>query len=143
MAKNYDQNNSCNISFKSHNLSMKGTVYFENIINGKKKIEGRVCHPTCSSMHIGDHLKLFDREARWGIICEIISKDIYKSFESMLRDKGVLQLLPQLEQEAKCLSNERLLEKGLKIYQSFQGSNRVNKYGAVAIGVKFIKKYFQ
>ena len=143
MPETFYQNNFCNISFKSHNLSMKGTVYFEYIMNGKKKFEGRVCHSACISMQIGDHLKLFDRDARWGIICEITSKDIYKSFESMLRDKGVLRLLPQLEQKAKRLSNEILLEKGLKIYQSFPGSNRVNKYGAVAIGVKFIKKFFQ
>ncbi|NGX52334.1 MAG: hypothetical protein KR126chlam5_00631 [Candidatus Anoxychlamydiales bacterium] len=138
----FESNKSRNISSRVHNLPMKGTIYFEYIMSGKKKFEGRVCGPACQSMHVGDQLKLFDRRAGWGIICEISSNDRYKTFKEMLEAKGVLPLLPQLEEKSIRLSKEQLLQEALRVYQSFPGSFRVNQYGAAAIGVKFIKKIY-
>ncbi len=135
-------NKSRHTASKIHNLPIKGTIYLEYIMNGKKQFEGRVCGPACQAMQVGDRLKLFNAKARWGIICEIVSKDWYNTFKEMLEDKGVLPLLPQLEEQSKCLSKDQLLQEGLKIYQSFPGSFRVNQHGAVAIGVKFIKRIF-
>ena len=129
-------------SVTTHNLPMKGTIYFDYIMNGKKKFEGRVCGGACNSMRVGDHLKLFDNKARWGIICEITSKDVYKSFEEMLKAKGVLSMLPQLEDKSKILTQENFVREGVKIYEAFPGSNRVKQYGAVAIGVKFLEKIY-
>ncbi|MGE0198268.1 MAG: hypothetical protein AB7S94_05860 [Simkaniaceae bacterium] len=126
-----------------HNLPMKGTIYFDYIMSGKKKYEGRVCGYACNSMRVGDHLKLFDRRAGWGIICEITSKDQYRGFEEMLRDKGVLPMLPQLEDASRRLSDEGLLREGVKIYQAFPGSQRVHSAGSIAIGVKFIEKIYR
>jgi ASC-1-like (ASCH) protein len=126
-----------------HNLPMKGTIYFDYIMSGKKKYEGRVCGYACNSMRVGDHLKLFDRRAGWGIICEITSKDQYRGFEEMLRDKGVLPMLPQLEDASRRLSDEGLLREGVKIYQAFPGSQRVHRAGSIAIGVNFIKKIYR
>jgi len=133
-------NKSANTSVKIHNLPMKGTIYFEYIMNGKKKFEGRVCGPACRLMHVGDCLQLFDNREGWGIICEIISKDTYKDFKDMLEAKGVLPLLPQLEDKSKWMTKDQLLQEGIRVYQSFPGSNRVRHYGAAAIGVKFIRK---
>ncbi len=127
---------------KVHRLPMKGTIYFDYIMSGKKKYEGRVSGYVCSSMLVGDYLSLFDRRAGWGIICEITSKDEYKGFEEMLKDKGVLSMLPQLEDASKRLMQEELIKKGVKIYESFPGSKRVYTAGAIAIGVKFIEKRF-
>lgn len=126
-----------------HNLPMKGTIYFDYIMSGKKKYEGRVCGYACNSMRVGDHLKLFDRRAGWGIICEITSKDQYRGFEEMLRDKGVLPMLPQLEDASRRLSEEGLLREGVRIYQAFPGSQRVHSAGSIAIGVKFIEKIYR
>ncbi|MCB1073398.1 MAG: hypothetical protein KDK96_09920 [Chlamydiia bacterium] len=128
---------------RMHNLPMKGTIYFDYIMSGKKKYEGRVCGYACNSMRVGDHLKLFDRRAGWGIICEVTSKDQYRGFEEMLRDKGVLPMLPQLEDASRRLSEEGLLREGVKIYQAFPGSQRVHSAGSIAIGVKFIEKIYR
>ena len=127
------------MSRKEHFLPMKGTVFLNAIKNGSKKFEGRVHASKCQQLQKGDLLKLYDNRAKWGILCEIVSKDIYPDFRSMLEDKGILALLPQLTEDAKRDSQEELMRKALKIYHGFPGSNRVEKFGAVAIGVKWIK----
>lgn len=125
-------------SNKIHFLSMKGTKYLKSIMNGEKKYEGRVNTEKCRDMKVNDHLKLFDKKTSWGIICEITSLDIFDSFEKMLQKIGVLKLLAHLK--IKNYSSDKLLKEGLKIYQDFPGSKRVYNLGAVAIGVKFLKK---
>lgn len=125
-------------SKKMHFLSMKGSFYLENIINGEKKYEGRINTQKCRNMKVSDHLKLFDKEAGFGIICEITSLDVFDSFDEMLKKMGVLKLLTQLKE--KNYSSDELLRQGLKIYMNFPGSKRVYIQGAVAIGVKFLKK---
>ncbi|MGH2612518.1 MAG: hypothetical protein ACRDFB_05655 [Rhabdochlamydiaceae bacterium] len=125
---------------QSHQLPMKGTLYFNYIINGQKKFEGRVNGAVCQRMHVGDHLRLFDRFAGWGIKCEITSKHNYSTFKAMLEEKGVLQMLPQLEEKSNSLTSAQLIEAGVKIYQDFPGAQRVNDHGATAIGIKFLEK---
>jgi ASC-1-like (ASCH) protein len=124
----------------THFLPMSGTIYFEYIMSGKKKYEGRVNRGTCAKMQVGDILKMLDNRAGWGIECEVVSKDKFTSFRDMLVAKGVINMLPQLEPKASQLSNEALILEGIKIYNSFPGSQSVQSLGAVAIGVKFLKK---
>lgn len=125
---------------KEHRLPMKGTIYFHYIMDGSKPFEGRVNGPGCQRMQVGDHLRMFDRSAGWGIVCEIVSKSSFKTFRQMLEAKGVLAMLPQLSRQKDYLSPEALVNAGEAIYRSFPGSQRVAQHGAVAIGVKFIKK---
>lgn len=125
-------------STTTHSLPMKGTIYFDYIMSGQKKFEGRVCGHQCNLMKSGDLLKMFDSRAGWGIICEITSVDKYKGFEEMLRAKGVLNMLPQLSNLQR--SEEDLIKEGVKVYQSFPGAQRVRNAGAVAIGVKYLRK---
>lgn len=124
----------------THRLPMKGEIYLKYIMEGIKLYEGRVHLSTCQRMRVGDRLDLKDNRAGWGIQCEITSKDVYSSFADMLREKGVLNLLPQLSEKSKYLNEEDLISEGIKIYNSFPGSQNVNRFGAVAIGVKFIRK---
>ncbi len=128
---------------KTHFLPMRGVIYLEYIMSGKKKFEGRVNGPACESMKVGERLKLFDRKAGWGILCRIDSKDVYPSFQAMLEDKGILPMLPQLEKASEECSKSDLLQKGVKIYQAFPGADRVHKLGVVAIGIKFLEKVSQ
>ncbi|NGX28316.1 MAG: hypothetical protein K940chlam1_00491 [Candidatus Anoxychlamydiales bacterium] len=123
---------------KMHSLSMKGTIYLETIMNGEKEYEGRINTEKCQNMKVGEHLKLFDKEALFGIICEITSLDVFESFDQMLQKIGVLKLLAQLKEKNHSLNE--LLKEGVKIYQNFPGSKRVSAFGCVAIGVKFLKK---
>ncbi len=128
---------------KTHFLPMKGAEYLNAIMQGKKLFEGRVNGDTCKKMRVGDYIKLFDRYARWGILCKISTLNTYKDFQEMLKDKGVLPMLPQLEEKAKRYSEDQLIKEGVKIYQNFPAANRVNRFGAIAIGVKFLEKVFK
>jgi ASC-1-like (ASCH) protein len=125
---------------KMHELSMKGVEYFHYIMDGSKPFEGRVNGLKCRAMNVGDHLKMVDAAAGWGIICKIVSKDVYSDFKSMLRDKGVLAMLPQLKEQAETLSDQQLVEAGVSIYKAFPGSHKAQDRGVVAIGVEFIQK---
>lgn len=126
---------------KIHELSMIGTDYFDYIIKGIKPFEGRVNSDKCRAMKIGDLLTLFDHDAGWGIICEITALDTYDCFMDMLKEKGPLNMLPQLhEQQSKGYSYKALLIAGEKIYLSFPKASRVELHGAVAIGVKHLRK---
>lgn len=124
---------------KVHSLPMKGEIFLRAIKAGTKKFEGRVHATQCQKMQVGDQLRLFDNRARWGILCEIVSKDIFPDFEPMLKAKGILTLLPQLEEDSKKVSSDELMRRAVAIYRGFPGSQRVHKLGAAAIGVKWIK----
>lgn len=127
---------------KIHSLPMMGEIYLRSIESGIKKFEGRINGPAVEKMNVGDELKLFDRKAGWGILCKIVSKDVYHSFESMLQAKGILSLLPQLTEESTRVSPAKLLEIGAAIYRKFPGSHRVSQCGIAAIGVTFIEKIY-
>lgn len=128
---------------KVHFFPMKGTVFLNAIKAGTKQYEGRVNGPGCKRMQVGEQLKLFDKRAGWGILCDIVSKTEYYNFKDMLEDKGVLSLLPQLTEKSKYLSHQQLVDEGLKIYHGFPGAQRVHQLGAVAIGVKYIQDVTQ
>ena len=126
------------LSKKMHFLSMKGTFYLQNIINGTKQYEGRINSDKCKKMKVNDLLKLFDKDANWGVICEITSIDVFDNFGKMLKTMGVLKFLPHLEN--KNLLPDELLQEGIKTYLDFPLSERMDSLGTVAIGVKFFKK---
>ena len=117
---------------------MKGSLYLDAIKSGVKKFEGRVNGPGVSAMNVHDLIEFKDRRVQRGIRCEIISKDIYSSFENMLKDKGVISMLPQLADRAKHLTSEQLISEGVKIYQNFPGSHRARQLGVAALGVKYL-----
>ena len=81
----------------THLLPMKGEIYLRMIKSEEKTHEGRIYGPACRKMQVGDRLKVFDNRAGWGIICEITGMDVYYSFDEMLREKGALNMLPQLK----------------------------------------------
>lgn len=125
------------MSQKTYELSMMGEHYLTNIMLGKKKYEGRVNTEKYRIMQVGDILKFYENEARWGIVCEITSLNPFSSFKEMVETLGVFNLLPQLE----LVNPPDLLAASISIYSSFPGAERVHTYGCVGIGVKFLQKY--
>ncbi len=121
-----------------HSLPMKGTQYLNYIKQGKKLYEGRVNVAFTQKILVGHQLKLFDHRAGWGILCAVEERFEYQSFREMVTDRGVLKMLPQLENKAKSLNNEALIEEAVRIYQGFPGSQRVHQNGCVAIQVKYL-----
>lgn len=125
----------------THELSIMGEHFLHNIMAGKKKFEGRIYTEKCKSMQVGDLLKLSEKEANWAILCKISSLHPFSSFNEMLETLGVLSLLPQLEPMSHTHTHSALVSEGIKIYESFPGSERVTAFGCIAIGVTFLQKY--
>lgn len=118
----------------THRMSIINTPdrpYLEWLSNGTKTAEGRVNTPSRRKMAEGDYIFLFDEKRDQNIYGQISFKHEYKNFREMLLTEGVKNMLPFLDSEN--------LKQGIKIYESFPGSERVKKFGCVAIGIKVIK----
>ena len=105
--------------------------YLEWLISGIKTAEGRVNTPARRKMQVGDGVFLFDNKRNQSIYGQISFKHEYKTFREMLFVEGVKNMLPFL--------NSGDLERGIKVYEKFPGSERVRKYGCVAIGIRVIE----
>jgi ASC-1-like (ASCH) protein len=125
----------------THELSIMGEYFLHHIMLGNKKYEGRIYSEKCRSMKVGDLLKLYEKEAGWGIVCTITSLDTFSSFKDMLETLGVLAFVPHLEPLSHTISRDAFLEKAILAYKSFPGAERVDSLGCVAIGVSFLHKY--
>ncbi len=112
-----------------HNLkiiSNKSLPFLQYIENGKKKAEGRIATNYIKNFKNGDLLKL--ESFHEYVICKVIYMNFYPSFEEMLNNEGLKNMLPFVD---------TILD-GIKIYQDFPGASRVTKLGCCAIGVHHI-----
>jgi ASC-1-like (ASCH) protein len=113
-----------------HRLPIINTAsrpYLNWLKDGVKTAEGRVNGPACQRMKIGDTLLLVSSKSGQYVHGAISFKHKYASFEEMLRGEGVKNLLPFL--------NDGDVTKGVDLYSSFPGSERVKEFGCVAIGI--------
>lgn len=108
-------------------INNKKLPFFEYIVSGIKKAEGRIATDYISSFKVGERLLLQARGEF--VICEISYLNFYSSFEEMLSSEGFKNMVPFVDS----------FEEALKVYNSFPGSNRVKKNGCCAIGIKYIK----
>lgn len=116
-----------------HKLSIINTVerpYLTWLDSGIKTAEGRVNAQKCRQMNLQDTILLFNNVDYQYIYGTIAFKHEYPSFEEMLVNEGVKNMLPFL--------NDGDLEKGIEVYNSFPGSSRVLELGCVAIGISVI-----
>lgn len=115
-----------------HNLSIINTPtrpYLTWLKDGIKKAEGRVNGPAYQKMKVGDSIVLHSREQ---YIHGIISfKHEYKTFEEMLQNEGITNMLP-------FLTNHDMAA-AVDVYNNFPGAERVKKFGCVAIGIDVMK----
>ena len=100
--------------------------FLQYIKNGIKKAECRIASDKIRKFKIRDKLKL--RNNQEFIVCDIVFMNFYKNFEDMIYSEGLKNRVPFGD----------TVEDGLKIYNSFPGSERVTKLGCCAIGVKYI-----
>lgn len=93
------------------------------IVNKTKKAECRITTDYVKTFEIGGKLLLFSN-VEW-VICKIIYLNFYNSFECMLENEGVNNMVPFVKDSLEAL----------KIYNSFPGSKRIKKLGCCAIGL--------
>lgn len=115
-----------------HKLSIINTPkrpYLTWLKDGSKKAEGRVNSCTIQRMNVGESIILYSRDQYiYGIIS---SKHLYKTFEEMLRNEGVKNMLPFL--------NNDEISAAVDVYNSFPGAERVERFGCAAIGIEVMK----
>jgi len=98
--------------------------YIKWIATGKKKVEGRVNSPFFKKLKVNDRVIFYSKKQDY-VLCEIIFLHTYENFYEMLLEEGVENMLPETKS----------INVAGNVYLSFPGSNRVKKYGALAIGV--------
>ena len=111
-------------------ISTKQHPYIELITEGKKKAEGRVYSEKIRKFSANKTLCLYNKVSY--VLCRIISLNVYKTFEEMLHQEGISNMLPFTDS----------FDEAIKIYNSFPGSERVKTYGAVAIVLEPIEKSY-
>lgn len=108
-------------------INNKKLPFFEHIVSGAKKAEGRVTNDYIKSFKVGEELLLQARGEF--VICKISYLNFYDSFEEMLNSEGFENMVPFVGS----------FDEALKVYNGFPGSDRVKKRGCCAIGIKYIK----
>ena len=72
--------------------------YFDLILSGKKRIEGRLVKPSRENMKPGDIIVFHDDEGR-KIRCRVKEVRFYDSLEEMVKAEGYKNLVPDAESE--------------------------------------------
>lgn len=100
--------------------------YIEQIRVGKKTIEGRVDEPKWKDIKEGDRLEIVGFvDPTVKVVCEVLRRTHYESFEDMLNQETVEACLPGFEGDA------------IALYRSFPNyAEKEKMYGALALQVK-------
>ena len=98
---------------------------------GIKTAEGRVNGPKYQKIHVGDGIKFVDTKTHRFIQGTAAFKRDYPSFEEMLKNEGVRNMLPFLK--------DGDLTEGIRVYRNFPGADRVKQFGCTAIGIRISK----
>jgi len=101
--------------------------YLKWLASGEKTAEGRCNTKKYRSMSIGDFITMKSTSTDEYIKGKIVFKHEYDSFRAMLETEGVKNMLPFLHDDE--------IEVGIAVYEAFPGSERVEEYGCVAIGL--------
>lgn len=123
-----------NFPTADHTLSIIDTPerpYLRWLQSGIKTAEGRVNSPKYHKINIGDKVIFIDQYQKQYIYGTITFKHEYSSFQAMLEVEGVACMLPFLKPAD--------LQQGIAVYNNFPGSERVEIFGCVALGISIEK----
>ncbi|WP_456481333.1 HisA/HisF-related TIM barrel protein [Methanopyrus sp.] len=95
--------------------------YLELIKEGKKTVEGRVKDDKRTRIKPGDKI-LFNRR----LLVKVVDVREYDSFEEMLREEGLENVLPNVDS----------IEEGVEIYRRFYSSGKEKMFGVLAIEIE-------
>jgi len=145
-----DENDNIHETNNIHLLSFKdpeGCPLYEQIVEGKKTVEGRKNSPTYQKINVGDMLLLSDRSK--GILeCEVTYVNLYADVEEYLAKEG---LETALGNTVKCRNVSNIQDASNIYYEFVKEKEIINLkktfgHGFLGIGIKFLheyKKYFE
>lgn len=105
------------------------TVYlkerpFNDILNNKKTIEGRLNKGIFSEMKINDSIIFINKQKKINV--KIANIRNFESFEKMLIELPFENILPSINN----------FKEGVELYNSLYNENKIKKYGVVALLIK-------
>ena len=105
------------------------TVYlkerpFNDILNNKKTIEGRLNKGIFSEMKINDSIIFINKQKKINV--KIVNIRHFESFDEMLTVLPFKNILPSITN----------FNEGVELYNSLYNENKIKKYGVVSLFIK-------
>lgn len=113
--------------YKLKSINNSNIPLFKCIVNGSKKVEGRIASDYVRGFKVGEELLL--QASGEFVVVKITYLNFYKSFEEMLSTEGFENMIPFAKS----------FDEALQVYNSFPGSERVKSNGCCAIGIKYLR----
>ena len=99
----------------------------DNLVSGKKRVEGRKGTLKWKKIESGNHIIFFDKNYYKFLVLDV---RIYTTIKEYLLKEGISNALPGI----------KTVKEGIKIYKQWTTDEEENKYGFLAIEVKFLTK---
>lgn len=112
---------------KNHTIPLK-IQYLNQIISGRKTVEGRIDTGMMKGVKEGDTVSFFSGNTR--VSCRVTKVNKYRSFSEMLQSEGV----------SKCLADVTDLNAGIRVYHSIpKYQERAAQFGVLAWQLEVIR----
>lgn len=98
--------------------------YYSFILNGDKRIEGRLNKGKFLNAEIGDIFKINNQ-----VNFKLINKREYSSFKDMILKEGIENIIP----------DKKTIEEAVSVYYRFYSKEDERKYGVIALEIKELK----
>ncbi|VBB17767.1 hypothetical protein YASMINEVIRUS_230 [Yasminevirus sp. GU-2018] len=130
---------------KTHILNFKdleGCPFYEQILSGKKTVEGRKNSPVYQAIKAGDTLLLSDR-TRGILECVVTYVNLYSDVSEYIASEGIDVVFGD---PVKC-RNVSDVKSGAEVYREFVDDDQVQQlkekygHGFLGIGIKFVHEY--
>ncbi len=99
-------------------------IYFNQIKNGIKKVEGRLNKGRFKEIKINDEIIVNKK-----IHVQVIDKKFYKSFEYMLLSEGIKNVIP----------NANNINEALNVYYEFYTKEDEEFFGVISLSFKILE----
>lgn len=100
--------------------------YFEDILMGRKRKEGRLNDKKRRKIMEGDLIELVEKGTGRRIIARVLEKKDYMSFREMLEKEGFRDFIPRA----------RSLDEALEVYHTIYKPEERKKYGATSLLIR-------
>ena len=102
--------------------------WFDYIISGRKKVEGRKGTPGWRKLKVGQQLQISEPSTNKSATVLITDIRQYSTLEQYLNAEGVENVLPDVSS----------IDEGIKIYKNWSTDEQIKKWGFLAIELKVL-----
>ena len=111
--------------------------WIQMIRTGEKTHEGRVYTRKFKDLQVGNVVAFVSADE--GILCKVTSMKYFSNFREMAKNGPFSGLVPHIDKLE--IDRESKISLAVNKYMSFPGAKKVERCGAVAIGVQYLGEY--